>query len=70
MSNGYVSVAGINDAAEFEDTVEAMNIMGLPEEEQSGECNTIPTPTVVIPEGRQNNFSVKFSSCRVLVNLE
>ncbi|CAI8034560.1 Myosin-10 [Geodia barretti] len=34
MSNGYVSVAGINDSAEFDDTVEAMNIMGLSEEEQ------------------------------------
>ena len=37
MSNGYVSVAGINDSAEFDDTVEAMNIMGLSEEEQGGE---------------------------------
>lgn len=37
MSNGYVAVPGINDANEYEDTVEAMNIMGMPEEEQSGE---------------------------------
>ena len=38
MSNGYVPVAGVNDANEYEDTVEAMNIMGLPEDEQSGEA--------------------------------
>ena len=37
MSNGYVAVPGINDTNEFEDTLEAMTIMGMPEEEQSGE---------------------------------
>ena len=37
MSNGYVAVPGINDTNEYEDTVEAMKIMGMPEEEQSGE---------------------------------
>ena len=37
MSNGYVAVPGINDKNEFDDTVEAMNIMGMPEEEQAGE---------------------------------
>ena len=41
MSNGYVAVPGVNDAAEYEDTVEAMNVMGLPEEEQSGEHSTV-----------------------------
>lgn len=38
MSNGYVAVPGINDKNEYDDTVEAMNIMGMPEEEQNGEA--------------------------------
>lgn len=36
LSNGYVAVPGINDTNEYEDTVEAMNIMGMPVEEQTG----------------------------------
>ena len=36
MSNGYVAVPGVNDANEYEDTREAMNIMGLSDDEQSG----------------------------------
>ena len=36
LSNGNVLVAGLNDAQEYADTREAMDIMGLPEEEQSG----------------------------------
>lgn len=36
LSNGNLPVPGVNDSAEFEDTVEAMNIMGMPEDEQSG----------------------------------
>ena len=36
LSNGNLLVAGLNDAQEYADTREAMDIMGLPEEEQSG----------------------------------
>lgn len=36
LSNGNLPVAGINDAQEFEDTREAMDIMGMPEEEKAG----------------------------------
>ena len=36
LSNGNLPVAGINDAQEFRDTTEAMNIMGMSEEEQMG----------------------------------
>ena len=37
LSNGNLPVAGVNDAQEFRDTTEAMNIMGLSEEEQIGQ---------------------------------
>lgn len=37
LSNGNVQVPGVNDASEYADTLEAMNIMGLSEEEQAGE---------------------------------
>ena len=37
LSNGNLPVPGVNDGQEFEDTREAMNIMGMSEEEQSGE---------------------------------
>lgn len=36
LSNGNLPVAGINDAQEYEDTREAMDIMGMPEEEKAG----------------------------------
>ena len=37
LSNGNLSVPGLNDVNEYEDTREAMNIMGMSEDEQSGE---------------------------------
>ena len=37
LSNGYLPVPGINDVSEYEDTLEAMKIMGMSEEESSGE---------------------------------
>ena len=37
LSNGNLSVPGLNDKNEYEDTREAMNIMGMSEDEQSGE---------------------------------
>ena len=37
LSNGNLPVPGVNDGQEFEDTREAMNIMGMSEDEQSGE---------------------------------
>ena len=37
LSCGNLAVAGINDAQEYEDTKEAMNIMGMSEDERSGE---------------------------------
>ena len=36
LSNGNLPVPGVNDSQEFEDTREAMNIMGMSEDEQSG----------------------------------
>ena len=36
LSNGNLPVPGVNDSQEFQDTIEAMNIMGMPEEEQKG----------------------------------
>lgn len=36
MSNGNVKITGLDDVHEFEDTVEAMNIMQFTLEEQSG----------------------------------
>ena len=36
LSNGNLPVPGVNDSQEFEDTKEAMNIMGMSEEEQTG----------------------------------
>ena len=36
LSNGNLPVPGVNDGQEFEDTCEAMNIMGMSEDEQSG----------------------------------
>ncbi len=36
LSNGNLPVPGVNDAQEFQDTREAMNIMGMSEDEQSG----------------------------------
>ncbi len=35
LSNGNLPVPGVNDAQEFEDTKEAMVIMGMSDEEQS-----------------------------------
>ncbi len=37
LSNGNLPVPGVNDAQEFQDTREAMNIMGMSEDEQNGE---------------------------------
>ena len=37
LSNGNLPVAGINDAQEYQDTLEAMNIMGMSEDERTGE---------------------------------
>ena len=37
LSNGNLPVPGVNDSQEFQDTIEAMNIMGMSDEEQSGE---------------------------------
>ena len=36
LSNGNLPVSGVNDGQEFEDTREAMNIMGMSEDEQRG----------------------------------
>lgn len=36
LSNGNLPVPGLNDGQEFEDTREAMVIMGMSDEEQSG----------------------------------
>ena len=36
LSNGNLPVPGVNDSQEFQDTIEAMNIMGLTDEEQNG----------------------------------
>ena len=41
LSNGNLAVAGINDANDYEDTLEAMNIMGISEEERTGEGGRI-----------------------------
>ena len=35
LSNGNLPVPGVNDSQEFQDTIEAMNIMGMSDEEQS-----------------------------------
>ena len=35
LANGNLPVPGVNDSQEFEDTKEAMNIMGMSEEEQT-----------------------------------
>ena len=37
LSNGNLAVSGINDANDYEDTLEAMNIMGISEEERTCE---------------------------------
>ena len=37
LSNGNLPVPGVNDSQEFEDTKEAMIIMGMTDEEQGGE---------------------------------
>lgn len=42
LSNGNLPVPGVNDSQEFEDTREAMNIMGMPDEEQSGKLPIDP----------------------------
>lgn len=43
LSNGNLPVPGVNDSQEFEDTKEAMNVMGMPEDEQAGEsCDKKP----------------------------
>ena len=45
LSNGNLPVPGVNDSQEFEDTKEAMNIMGMTEEEQgckSCDCHMFP----------------------------
>ncbi len=36
LSNGNLPVPGVNDSQEFEDTREAMIIMGMSDDEQSG----------------------------------
>ena len=35
LTNGHMPVPGVDDAAEFRLTIEAMNIMGIPPEDQS-----------------------------------
>lgn len=37
LSNGNLPVPGLNDGQELEDTTEAMNIMGMSEDEKNGE---------------------------------
>ena len=37
LSNGNLPVPGVNDSQEFEDTKEAMVIMGMSDDEQAGE---------------------------------
>ena len=37
LSAGNVLVAGVNDSQEYEDTIEAMGIMGMSEDERTGE---------------------------------
>lgn len=39
LTCGNVPVAGVDDAAEFRLTIEAMNIMGISAEEQSGKVD-------------------------------
>lgn len=39
LTNGNLPVPGIDDAAEFKDTVNAMNIMGMTTEDYSGMFN-------------------------------
>ncbi len=39
LSNGNLPVPGVNDSQEFEDTKEAMNIMGMSDEEKN--CETL-----------------------------
>ncbi len=39
LANGNLPVPGVNDAQEFEDTKEAMVIMGMTDEEQSCTCD-------------------------------
>lgn len=36
LTKGHLPVAGVDDAAEFRLTIEAMNIMGISPEDQSG----------------------------------
>ena len=73
MSNGYVAVPGLNDSNEFNDTVEAMNIMGMPEEEQSGEsCAGLVRSArmlVVYLKSCYNLFSFPFLSLSLSLSL-
>lgn len=38
LTNGNLPVPGVDDAAEFKETVNAMNIMGMTSEDYSGMC--------------------------------
>ena len=50
LSNGNLPVPGVNDGQEFEDTKEAMNIMGMSDEEQNGaSLKTTPLPLFPSP---------------------
>lgn len=41
LTKGHMAVPGVDDAAEFRFTIEAMNIMGINPEEQSGIKTTV-----------------------------
>ncbi len=50
LANGNLPVPGLNDSQEFEDTKEAMIVMGMTDEEQAGEGTLTHVTHTHVPE--------------------
>lgn len=65
LSNGHVTIPGQQDKDMFQETMEAMRIMGIPEEEQMG----TEWALLWLKEGRQGRLIVPLEALGQLIGL-
>lgn len=65
LSNKLLPVPGVDDAAEFQSTVNAMNIMGMTNEDYSGK-HTIEIEYPETSPGKILTFNINFQRYSVL----
>lgn len=67
LSNGHVTIPGQQDKDMFQETMEAMRIMGIPEDEQMGKdrafCGRVVRPSSLSIEALRQMWGPRMTAC-------